>query len=258
MTTQLSDRLLPLEGGINFRDMGGYTAGDGKTVKWRRLYRSGAMGRLTPADFEHLNERGIRTVIDFRTAEEQESEPNPLREHEGVSYWSRLHNETFGNLHEMVDKGIPTLEDARQVMLNGFRGLPFQQAEAYRELFQRIAEGGTPVVFHCTAGKDRTGGAAALLLSALDVPRDVILADFALTEQAVDLLKAFRARPDPKHARYASLSPEVASAIGGAHPSYISAMLDFLDEKYGSVEGYLLEIGLRPGDLEAVRAELLE
>ena len=258
MDPDVAERLLPLEGGINFRDMGGYETADGRRVKWRTLYRSGMMTRLTAADVAHLSERGIRTVVDLRTASEQANYPSHWCREAGVTYWCRDHDEVFGNLHSMVEAGIPTVDAARAVMIGGFRELAFQQAPAYAELFRRIAEGEVPIVFNCMAGKDRTGGAAALVLAVLGVPRRTIAADFHLTERAVDLKTAFGPRTDATAKRYAAIDPEVSKVISGAHPDFILAFLDSIDERCGSVEGYLQELGLAPGELAAVRARLLD
>jgi len=256
----VAERLLPLEGGINFRDMGGYATVDGRRVKWRHLYRSGTMTRLTEADREHLAGRGIRTVIDFRTGSEQESEPNHWAiGADGTLYWSRDHEEVFGNIHEMAASGLPSLADAMRVMEDGFRHLPFQQAEAYAEMFRRLAASEVPLAFHCTAGKDRTGGAAALILAALGVPREAIIADFTMTERAVDLQKALLQRkPDPKYAHFARLADDVRSAFGGAKPSYINAFMDSVDEKCGSVENYLSDLGITRSDIGSIRSSLLD
>lgn len=258
MDKDLAERLLPLEGGVNFRDMGGYETADGRTVKWRTLFRSGSMAMLTPADIAHLEELGIRTVIDFRTATEQVEDPSRLNGRDGITYWSRQHDETFGQLHEMVARGIETVEHAQEIMINGFRHLPVQQGEAYAHMLRRIAEGHVPLAFNCTAGKDRTGGAAALVLATLGVPRETILHDFHMTERAVDLKKVFQSKPSPRHSHYARIKPDVSQAIGGAHPTYIAALLDGIDEQFGSVDGYWSDMGFTKSDLEAARSELLE
>lgn len=259
MTDDLSDRLLPLEGGINFRDMGGYATQDGRRVKWRHLYRSGTMARLTPADREHLSERGIRTVIDFRTATEQANEPNEWAHQNVETYWSRKHEESFGDLHGMVRRGIASADEAHAIMVGGFRHLPFQQAEAYAELFRRLAASHVPLAFHCTAGKDRTGGAAALVLAALGVPRETIVADFNMTERAVDLMKAFRNRPnDPNSKGFENVDMSVMAPLGSAHPEFVTAFLDSIEEKCGSVDNYLSDLGITRSDLGSIREGLLE
>lgn len=259
MDQELSDRLIPLEGGVNFRDMGGYAAQDGRTVKWRHLYRSGTMTRLTPADHDHLTKRGIRTVIDFRSGSEQAEDPNHWALASGDIYWSRDHEEVFGNMHEMAAKGLATVEDALQVMEGGFRHLPIQQAEAYGEMLRRLVAGAVPAVIHCTAGKDRTGGGAALILAALGVPRESIIADFFMTERAVDLQKALvHRKPNPKYAHYARLPGDVRAAFGGAKPRFIAAFLDSIDAQCGSMNNYLADLGISDDDLGELREALLE
>ena len=258
MDPELASRLLPLEGGVNFRDLGGYATSDGRTVKWRHVYRSGMMTRLTAADKAELAARGIRAVVDLRTTIEQQADPSHWVHEAGITYWRRDHSETFGHLHEMVDKGLATEAEAHKVMLDGFRYLPFQQAEAYAALFRLIADRDIPLVFNCTAGKDRTGGGAVLVLAALGVPRETIAADFHMTERAVDLRKALGTRDHPDRARYARLDPRAGAVIGGAHPDWAMALLDAVEEKCGSVEGYLEELGLNAQDQRAVREALLD
>jgi protein-tyrosine phosphatase len=261
-TDDLAKRLLPLEGGVNFRDMGGYPAADGRRVKWRHLYRSGTMARLTEADRAHLAERGIRTVIDFRTASEHRHEPNEWGMTLGEGYWRRDHDETFGNWGDLDPARLGTERDAEQVLEAGFRKLPEQQAEAYAEMFRRLAAGQVPAVIHCTAGKDRTGGGAALILAVLGVPREHIVADFLLTQRAVDLARTMAAHgkpnPDPKYRKFAEMKREVIAVFSSARPGFIAAFLDGIAERYGSAENYLEEMGFTASDLEAVRAHLLE
>lgn len=259
MEQELKDRLIPLEGGINFRDLGGYATQDGRSVKWGHLFRSGTMNRLTPADYEHLAEIGIRTVIDLRTATEQKAEPNDWCRIAGVTYWSRDHEEVFGNINEMIARGIESEEQAHQIMVGGFRHLPFQQSEAYAELFRRLAASEVPLAFNCTAGKDRTGGAAALVLSALGVPDETIAADFNMTERAIDLMKVFHADPDDPNSRdFKQIDMSKMAPMGSAHPDFVTAFLDSIKEKCGSVANYLSDLGITGSDLDSIRHELLE
>ncbi|MEZ5743927.1 MAG: tyrosine-protein phosphatase [Sphingomonadaceae bacterium] len=259
MDKDIAERLLPLEGGVNFRDMGGYETVDGRRVKWRHLYRSGAMHRLTEADRAHLDERGIRTVIDLRSRAEQQESPNDWGLSLGPGYWSRPHDLVFGNMHSMARDGIGTVRDAEEIMESGFRMLPEQQAEAYAELFRRLAEGGAPLAFHCTAGKDRTGGGAALILSLLGVPRETIIADFTMTERAVDLQKVLmRKKPNPRYAHYAKLDPEIRRAFSAARPSYIAAFLDTIAQRWENAGNYLKELGISSEAQQDIRALLLD
>lgn len=261
MNDELAARLLPLEGGVNFRDMGGYPAAGGKHVKWRHLYRSGTMARLTEADRAHLADRGIRTVIDFRTESEHAHEPNDWGMALGEGYWRRPHDETFGNWSDLDPARLGTERDAERVLEAGFRKLPEQQAQAYAEMFRRLAAGHVPAVIHCTAGKDRTGGGAALILAMLGVPREHIVADFLLTQRAfrpTTALSGARRNPDPKYQRFAEMKREVLAVFSSARPSFIAAFLDSLDAQHGGIENYTAALGLTAADREAIRADLLE
>jgi protein-tyrosine phosphatase len=259
----LAARLLPLAGGVNFRDMGGYPAADGKRVKWRHLYRSGTMARLTEADRAHLNERGIRTVIDFRTESEHLHEPNEWGMALGAdAYWRRAHDETFGNWSDIDPARLGTERDAERVLEAGFRRLPEQQAQAYAEMFRRLAAGAVPAVIHCTAGKDRTGGGAALILALLGVPREQIVADFLLTQRAFNPQSTLRPdgkpNPDPKYRRFAEMKREVLAVFSSSRPSFIAAFLDALETQHGGVDAYAGALGLSAADRKAIRAGLLE
>jgi protein-tyrosine phosphatase len=259
---ELAKRLLPLEGGVNFRDMGGYPAADGKRVKWGSLFRSGTMNRLTEADRAHLAERGIRTVIDFRTESEHVHEPNDWGMSLGEDYWRRPHDETFGNWSDLDPARLGTERDAEKVLEAGFRKLPEQQAVAYAEMFRRLAAGDVPAVIHCTAGKDRTGGGAALILSMLGVPREQIVADFLLTQQWAELhgfaVKGARRNPDPKYKRFAEMKREVLAVFSSARPGFIAAFLDSIEQQHGGIDNYANALGISASDRKAIRGTLLE
>jgi len=248
---QLARRVPPLQGGQNFRDMGGYTTDDGRTVCWGKLYRSGSMGRLTQTDYDTLAGLGIRSVCDLRTREERETEPNAWAQAARISYWCRDYTLSLGELHRTLASELATLEDARAAMIATYHRLPFEQASAYREVFARLRSGNIPLVFNCTVGKDRTGTLAALVLSALGVPRQTVIEDYGLTNRVLDR-KRFE-RPQIK------IAADVAAAALEAHPSYISAALDIMEERHGSIAGYLHDVlALDDGDLAHLRDMLLE
>jgi protein-tyrosine phosphatase len=258
MDTDVAERLVPLEGGINFRDLGGYPAADGRRIKWRHLYRSGSMARLTEADYTALAERGIRHVVDLRSTREQIENPNLWVRHAGIGYWSRDHSEAFANLHAMVDRGLATEAEAEAVMIAGYRHVPVQQAPGYAEIFRALAAGEVPLAFNCTAGKDRAGSGAALVLAALGVPHEVIAGDFAMTNRAVDFEKAFGAQKTPNASRYAALPAEVSAAIRQARPHYVLALLDAVEADFGGIAGYLQHLGFSAADHRAMEQAVLE
>ena len=252
-----AERVLPLEGGRNFRDLGGYQTADGRRVKWGKVFRSGSMAGLTLADYDYLSNLGIKTVCDFRTSAERKAEPNKWQEAKKVAYWARDYEMSFGELGKLLSGGQATPEQVREVMLTAYRQLPYEQADAYRELFRRMLAGEIPMAFNCSAGKDRAGTAAALILSALGVPRETIVADYALSDKVVDFHAELT--KSASSGFLAKLPRDVLAPLFKSDPDYIRAMFAEVERKNGSVERYLTDVlGLTARDLQTLRQQLLE
>ena len=252
-------RIIALQGGRNFRDLGGYRTQDGRSVKWRKLFRSGSMAGLTASDQEQLSALTIRTICDLRTIHERASEPCTWHRESHVTYWSRDYMEGFGELRELLASPVSTPADARAAMIEGYRRLPFQQAASYKELFSRIAAGELPLAFNCSAGKDRAGTGAALILTALGVPRDTVMEDYLLTDRIVDFKALFMQRAQQRNSILLTQSPEIIAAVLGTNPAYLSAALDTIAERHGSVAGYATEVlGLSASVVLEMQRQLLE
>jgi protein-tyrosine phosphatase len=171
---------LRLESAFNLRDFGGYATADGRVVRRGMLYRSGTMALLSDADAAHLRSLGIRAICDFRRGNERTAEPTLWHGAE-VDYFCRDYSESSGLLGEMLKRTDATAEDMREAMLSLYRVIPVDHAASYRAMFAQIANGRVPILINCSAGKDRTGVGAALILAALGVPRETIVADYLLT-----------------------------------------------------------------------------
>jgi protein-tyrosine phosphatase len=249
-------RVLPLEGGRNFRDLGGYATEDGRHVRWGLLFRSGSLTGLTRTDWSHLASRGVRALCDFRSTRERETEPFLQADLPAVNYWSRDYTTSFAELRGMLRADFATGESARQAMISGYRGLPFDQAPAYRQLFAHLKAGEVPVIFNCSAGKDRTGTAAALVLRALGVPLETVVQDFALTNTVLNLQSVILRNPGSSLAKQ---SPEVVAAILAADPDYLHSALESINSRHGSLEGFLRDsLDVSERELEQLRSSLLE
>jgi protein-tyrosine phosphatase len=249
-------RVLPLEGGRNFRDLGGYETQDGRHVRWGLLFRSGSLMGLTATDWTNLTARGLRALCDLRTTRERESEPVALEKLPSVSYWSRDYTTSFADLRRLMATTLGTGDDARRAMMTGYRGLPFDQASAYRQLFGYLKGGHVPVIFNCSAGKDRTGTAAALVLLALGVPRATVLEDFVLTNEVLDLEGILVRRAGTSLMQQPR---EVIGAILRADPDYLLCALDSIDERHGDLAGFLREeLAVSDQELQRLRDTLLE
>ena len=264
-------RLLPLQGGRNFRDLGGYPAADGRTVRWGQVYRSGAMTHLTDADFRYLSAIGLRVVCDFRSNEERADEPARWPTLPAIDYrtwdYSREDGREEGKslTASLMQPGL-TAEKVRIIAIESYDDIVERHKDKFREVFRRLADGRLPLVFNCSAGKDRTGVAAALLLTALGVARDVIVEDYALSDKVVDFEKELlrtnlgeTAFKDELSLWVARTPVEVLRPLLRSDPEYIERAFACLDARYGGAMGYIrgtLEVD--DDTLNRMRERLLE
>ena len=251
-------RVLPLQGGRNFRDLGGYRTTDGHHVKWGLLFRSGSMHGLTPADYTYLEGRGIQVVCDFRSTAERTSEPaNWPADHDPV-----VLSEDYALMSSAaIPKGDMRQWDAEQARVAVAATYPAMLqyfAGQYRRMFAALLAGHAPLAFNCSAGKDRTGVAAALLLTALGVPRHTVIEDYLLTNTTLDSAAMIKASSGAA-AKQVPFPAPVLAALLTADRSYIEAALHALDAHQGGANGYFRdELQLSPADIRHLRALYLE
>ncbi len=231
----VAERALPLERGRNFRDLGGYKVKDNRKIRWGKIYRSGALANLSAVDHKYLNKLGIRSVVDFRTNKERMIEPNEWIDEAQTDYWFRDYTTSGAELVSLFDKHS-TSEDARRQMIALYRKLPFEQVPAYRAMFHHMVTGGLPLMFNCSVGKDRTGLAAALILTALGASKEVIMADYRLTN--LYLIEALT-RDGAYDSSIALLPKEVSDALLAADPIYLLSAFNEIEKQYGSIDEYL-------------------
>lgn len=257
MTTLDAPRLLPLEGGFNLRDMGGYGTRDGRSVKRGMLYRSGIMSMLTEADERHLVSLGIATVCDFRRPGERKMHPTRWCEPAGVHYYARDYSEASGVLSSVLRGEGMTADDVRTTMISLYPELLVDHAPSYRYMFERLLAGHAPLLFNCTVGKDRTGVAAALILSALDVPQETIVEDYAETNKHMDPERLMQQNGRDGD-RFRAMDRAVLTPLFAADPAYIATMFDALDAEHGGLDGYLVKIGVDAAGRDRLRDLLLD
>jgi protein-tyrosine phosphatase len=250
-------RVIRLDGARNFRDLGGYTGLDGRPVRHGLLYRSGSLGGLTSVGRQSLRSLGICSLCDLRTSQERASAPVDWYSALGLRYWSRDYETSFGELRRLMTSDLPDVESARAAMIEGYRRLPFEQAPAYRELFRQLHEGSLPLVFNCSAGKDRAGTAAAIILLALGVSREQIMADFAATD-VVGGLEGLVLQSRAQGGVLGRQPEAVIRAILSADPAYLGAALDRIAPDPECFRGYLeAQLGVDSARLATVRDRLL-
>ena len=237
-------RSLNLAGATNFRDLGGYRGQDGQTLRWRRLFRSDHLAELTADDLAVLSRLGVKRAFDFRGLGESAAASYAIP---GLTQHALpIEPTVVQNLRDLIDAGRQlTAPDAVGLMQQTYRAFVHDNAARFKELFGHLLEDDTPLVFHCTAGKDRTGFAAALLLLALGVPRPVVMEDYLLTN---DLYRKPRVPST-------DLPLEVLEVVWRVQEEFLDAALHAVEADYGGVDRYLSQaLGLR----ERERARLAE
>lgn len=242
-------RLLPLQGGQNFRDLGGYRTGDGRMVRWGLLFRSGAMQHLTAKDFEYLHKLGIRTVCDLRDNNERSKAKTPWPD-------ANMPNVIAGD-YTLEDRGIGipsstvewTAERARSIMLEQYKDMLPRFRQEYRRIFSELLAGNAPLAFNCSAGKDRTGVASALILTALGVPRETVMQDYLLSNRYLDRKRLMQAADGE-----IKLPPDALEVFVTVDRDFLEATFRVMDAHQGGVNGYLRdEMGLGAPEIKKLR-----
>jgi len=237
MTNELA-RSIDLTSVHNFRDLGGYETSGGRTVKWRTIFRADGLGRLTDEDLDVLRPLGLRTVVDLRTARELDHRGRfPFESYPVAFHHLSVLDTTWDREAARIENLPPTefLHRAYQQML-------IDGATRFAAAFDVLAApDALPAVFHCAAGKDRTGLLAALLLGGLGVGHDDVVADYVLTQQMMERIVERAAAEDPAMAASVDRAPR---SFFTADPEAMSRVLSDLERDHGSVRGFVRSIGV--------------
>lgn len=231
--TIVADRHLPMTGGYNFRDLGGYRTTDGKFVKWGKVFRSDDLHHLTDADLHYLSAITLISVVDFRSEEEITLLPdvNPSSVKENYKY-SISPGDLMAAVRTDMNKLTASSVDTLMMNMNVLLVSDSSCIKRYKDFFALLQnEADVPLLFHCSAGKDRTGMGAALFLSALGVDEQTILKDYLLSNNYLA----------SKYAKYKEEYPKLA-ALFEVKPEFLQAGLDKIKKDHGSVENYLVNV----------------
>ena len=253
---------LAFVGGNNFRELGGYLADEGKHVRWGQIYRGIPTGKLTgEADRRLLDSLGLRLILDLRSSGEAKKEPDYVPDGARLVQICGLCAEDGAEIAFApgdIEKLMQTAEEGESISQRLYRRM-LTGNKAFKELFRALEAGETPILFHCSAGKDRTGVAAMLILLALGASDEVICADF---EQTNACRKAEIDAVLAEHAAEIAADPACRVryyAMAGVDPAAAPFVLDTIRRKFGSAENYLeTEYGLTPARLMRLRRMYLE
>jgi len=256
-------RLLNFEGIPNFRDLGGYLTDDGRQVKWGRLYRSGTLAEASRADQAGLQRLGLHTFIDFRSSAEKAEEPDQLPQPPGfrieeIPVLDDGNQAMVGEVMERVETGNFDGFDPGAAMTEANRQFADEFTPQFREFVHTVlAADGAPVLWHCTAGKDRTGFAAAILLRILGVPQATVLQDYMASEQP-----ALAARKGQLMLLRLFKGEEAANNVQvlmGVEPDWLQAGFEQIDSRWGGFDNYVAAgLQLTPADIRRLQDTLLE
>ncbi len=246
---RLADRLIKLDGTVNFRDAGGYRTANGQWVRMGEVYRSDALDKLTENDLAKLQRLRVKTVFDLRMADERAKDADKVPA--GATYVVADVFAGSGSFHtppKTPDEAVKAMVDAERAMVSGEGG-----KKAYTQVLEGIErDRSRSVLFHCTAGKDRTGWAGAALLTALGVPRATVEADYLASN---DYRKAAN---DAILSHLPAQQAAVYKPLLDVRSEYLNAGYDEVTAKYGSFDRYLKDgLGIDARELKQLKKDLL-
>jgi protein-tyrosine phosphatase len=255
-------RVLPIDGVINFRDLGGYQTQDGGKVRYGRVFRSAQLSGLTSQGVQQATSLGIKSIMDLRFDDEISRYPTvkqafPLAE---IVSWQDLQpvnnadpaapkpSVGKGSWRESLDSNDP--EQVREAMRVNYPQKLYSHRFIYKDMLMRLIQDESPLLFHCAAGKDRTGVAAALILSLVGVSDDLIIQDYMITaETTKGLLESFHGAgaataegEQDFHSKLASYPKHVIKPVFDTDPAYISTLISYVNQKYGGFRSYAAHV----------------
>ena len=256
-------RLLNFEGIANFRDLGGYTAADGKAVKWGKLYRSGTFAQSSRADLAGLQALELSALIDFRSSAEKDEEPNRLPQPPAftivdIPILDEGNKSLVGDVMARIESGNFEGFDPGQSMLQANRQFADEFTPQFRQFIHIVLDAdGAPVVWHCSAGKDRTGFAAAILLRILGVSQDTIMQDYmasrdpalAARENQLLMLRLFKGEE----------TADKIAVLMGVEEAWLEAGFQEIDATWGDFDNYVANgLQLSAADIQRLQGNLLQ
>lgn len=245
-TIIVSERLIPLEGTLNFRDVGGIPTADGRVVKWGKVYRSGKLSKLTKRDLRYFGELNIQTILDFRNDVEIKKDPDRYPTSYDVQYLQYpigdKSGETYVAYEQKVRSGEIKGKESKALFIELMKQFADTVAKDFKPLFTHLQEAkDVPLVYHCTGGKDRTGFATAMFLSALNVERKTVINDYLMS----NYYRYDKNLSNMRKARLVRMDTEMLGYLMQVNEDYINAVFEVIDDKFDGIDNYLeVQFGL--------------
>lgn len=264
MTNTSAQQRISLRGVQNFREIAGYRTRDGQRLKRNRLWRSATLHNLSTTECEAIIANGIKTIVDLRGVDERVEKPTPtvLTDRANVLTWTTQGMPAASRSFRERLLQSKDEEQIRAMVVSFYRKIADDHAVQLRETYRSIADGNTPMLIHCAAGKDRTGIAVALLLDLLGIEREQIFQDYELSERLLDwdqmsFTAALGLHDDPDSDQAIPL--HLLRPLMRSDRAYLDAALCDIEARYGSTEAFYRErLKLTPATIDLLRTELLE
>jgi protein-tyrosine phosphatase len=250
-------RLLPMDGAHNTRELGGYKTTDGKSVKWGMLFRSDKLSDISGTDQEYLQNLGIKKIIDFRSEEEKTEDPDIIPS--GISY-VEMPISVDGAMRSKIEAVLKgeTDKEVKSFLIDANREFVTSYTDVYENFLRGLIDDDAPTLFHCTAGKDRAGFAAAISLIALGVSREDVIEDYmktnAFTKDRIEEILG-----QIKLMSLYQTDTEILRPLIGVERVYIETAFKTAEEKYGSLENFIRDgLNISDEDIQKLRNKFLE
>lgn len=248
-------RFIHIKGAHNVRDIGGYATKDARFIKWKKLYRAGKLSGIPTENLDQLKTLNIKSICDFRTNSEQQKSPDKWYQLETLNRYSLPIGEGRINQPEWIVKAKRG-DDMNNYLYQANKSYVSKNAHQFKAFFDILLdESNYPLIYHCTAGKDRTGFATVLLLSVLEVDHSIILRDYLLTNEyltehsQIDLDKA---------ASYFGISKAQLQPVFMAKKAFLQGAFDAIKDDFGTMEQFLQEaIGIGPEEKKHLQSLLV-
>ena len=250
-------RLLPMDGAHNTRELGGYETTDGKSVKWGMLFRSDKLSDISKTDQVYLQNLGIKKIIDFRSKEEKKEDPDIIPK--GINY-IEMPISVDGAMRSKIESVLKgeTNKEVKSFLIDANKEFVSNYTGVYEEFLRNLIDDEGPALFHCTAGKDRAGFAAAITLIALGVSKEDVIQDYMKTNQftqerieeiigQIELMTLYQT------------DAEILRPLLGVEREYIETAFQTAEKKYGSLEGFIRDgLNISDEDIQKLRNKFLE